>query len=490
MRRLLALVAVGCMLLLSACAARDAVDDAAPVPHWDVPLTPSWTLPVNAVSHPRVVDGVVVAYVTGEDQGAPTKEFLTAWDLATGEELWRHEAAPGKTPPTIGHEVAVLERDDTWFVAFLAPRVPHPSQIMRTDFRVVRVDTGEDAATELQTYSVSAQRPTVCHDGEAFCIVGEILGSPARNATFFYEPGATQLVYDESEDAPYGGSATHLGAGISIDEENRVHFGRGGAERWTRDIEDIFGVGASPRGGFGWHLPDDDEAPLLGAGRAWHPHDDGPFTEPLTDGRVVGLDPHTGETVWAIDGARTCATEGNSLNPEDGIVVVCVYRSGTVTGVKTGDEFTEFEYHDVDLDLVGVSVDTGDTVWTVPLGGDAATAAHPLDDGADLLSGSAHVLAHIDGTARIVDSETGETSPIDADAVLICSAPARTVPIDNDGRVIGYTAPGGVRYCDQTGEVMTDAPLSEGALTLVGANRTWPIAQLVDSVLTVYEARE
>ncbi|WP_136056510.1 PQQ-binding-like beta-propeller repeat protein [Microbacterium sp. K24] len=479
MRRLVVLLVIAATLALSACSAD---------PGWDEELTPAWTRSVSAVSHPIVLDDVVVAYVTGRDRGAPYREFLTAWNLDDGKVLWSLEAMPGNGHAGVEHSVAALQVQDDWYVAFLAPLPEDQSGELVSEFRVVAAATGDFADDALEARTLAAQRPRTCDSGDAFCITGILESSSAKHdETFSYVPGDSEFAVEAAEGAPDVDGAAYLGAGVALTDDDWVRYGADGELRWTRSFAGIFGPDTASYAGFSWNEPEDEEARLIGAGRGWHPFGDpGAHTEPLTDGRVVGLDRESGRTIWAVDGARQC-TGGPLVH--DGIAILCVFRSGTVTSDWTGEYATNFRYDGVDLDLVGVDIVSGEKRWTVALRGDAAAAADPWDERPDLISGERLVVS-IDGLAHTVEPQTGTTARIGSEAVLLCSAPKRDVELDYGGAVADYPAAEGMRFCSPTGEVVSDGSMSVGTMDLLGVDLDEPLALLVNGSISVYLPQE
>lgn len=448
-------------------------------------MAPAWSRSVSAVSHPIVLEDVVVTYVTGRDRGAPYSEFLTAWKLDDGEVLWSLEAVPGSGHADVEHSVAALQVQDDWYVAFLAPLSGDPSGDFASEFRVVEAATGDAADDALQTRAVAAQRPTTCEGGDAFCITGIVEGSSAEHdETLSYVPGDSEFAVEAAEGAPDVDGAAYLGAGVALTDDDWVRYGTDGELRWTRSFAGIFGPETASYAGFSWKEPEDEETPLIGAGRGWHPFGDpGAHT---ADGRVVGLDRESGRTIWAVDGARPCT---GGLVVDDGIVVLCVFRSGVVMSDWTGEYATNFRYDGVDLDLVGVDTVSGEKVWTVALQGDAAAGADPWDERPDLISGETLVVS-IDGLAHTVEPQTGTTERIGSEAVLLCSAPKREVELDYGGAVTDYPAAEGMRYCSTTGEAVLDGSMSVGTMDLLGVDLDEPLALLIDGSISVYLPQE
>ncbi|WP_423494000.1 hypothetical protein IM711_10530 [Microbacterium esteraromaticum] len=145
--------------------------------------------------------------------------------------------------------------------------------------------------------------------------------------------------------------------------------------------------------------------------------------------RFVRLGRTCGATAWSRNADSCGFVAYFGFQSHDGVATLCQYRTGTRTLHWDGTEVVRDEYEDVDVDLIGVDVASGDVAWRVPLGEADAADGTPHPEPAFLSRGAKRVVP--DGARRslLVDVATGATERVAQDQLLLCTTGAHSVEL-------------------------------------------------------------
>lgn len=276
---------------------------------------------------------------------------------------------------------------------------------------------------------------------------------------------------------------------LSSNADGQLQYGEDGSRLWVRDYEDVFGTGAALGGGWSWHdeATEEDE-PLLGVG---YPYTEPDLSQPqelinpLGEGTTVRLDRATGETLWSAD-AETCELTDYAIRVHDGIAAMCRFASGEVRATWDGDSSKDLQYANVDVDLVGVDVDTGQTAWSVALG-DAGWDGLEKDlPAVRYPTGDEHVIAPVDGTLSVIDVADGSVRELAGDQRVLCESESERVQLTSIWNDPTFPLAEVVSICDADGEAVDTTAVPTAAFAIAGYDLGKPIAINTPDGLTLY----
>lgn len=469
-RRSLSLLVVPAVLTSLAGCAPDPADD------WSTGYELSWSAAATLLSDPVVAGDVVLAYVASGDAG----EAVVAWDLDHGEELWRRQSLPGRDAPGVAHQIAALQTGDGWQVSLLVPDTPGAPLDYWSFPEVLDVRTGESLVDDALQTGVWSTRPEVCGEkDERFCILGIVEPNTDDPLDAVRTYGALDRglhIADTSEDG-YFESGIQLSSRLSVNAQDDLTYGEGGARIWSRPYVDVFGEGSSIGGGWSFSDGETDE-PLLAIGYTYVDRQlsDAPehLENELGSGRAVRLDRETGETIWSVD-AETCDFTSSWMQVTDDMVILCRYE-GSVTAEWTGTEADDIRYHDAAVEAMGIDLETGDTVWTAPLGDAGMSEADADVPGTkQFLVDDKHLIAEVDGHVTIIDNETGASERLQTGARVLCAFPQERIALESIWKHASFAPAEAYELCGPDGTPEADAQIPRAALVIAGYDLDQPI---------------
>ncbi|WP_308487931.1 PQQ-binding-like beta-propeller repeat protein [Microbacterium sp. ASV81] len=454
----------------------------APEDDWNTRLTPEWTVNATLMSQPVIADDSVLAYV----HVSPDSEAIVAWNRANGKELWRSHALPARTAPGVDQFVAVIEKDGSWQVAYLAPRaVGDP---VNAWMRLVVADarSGKDLLPQLQDAPIWTRRPEACKDSSTFCLEGFREGDEHTDRELVLADGG--IVPDTDPDAGFSTNGFLVASHVSLshDEVTTVRYGTNGEYAWWRSYEDIFGQGTDYTGGWAWH-DEDEKLPVIGwGGQAAPKVTSYPASDvrDLTAGTTVALDRKTGRTLWSQKSTRSCTFSGRGVAPRaEGIMVLCRYRSGSLQRhFEEEGAPPQLVYKDVDLDVIGVDAASGEVVWTVRLGDEPRNYAYQEQPKAPWSDSEEHVIVTANGRRTLLDVRDGSRRELARDVLTPCRPHDTQVVLDSVWKNVRYAASQNMALCNEQGPVKSGTAPSPAALALAGLD-------IHDDVALVFNGR-
>ena len=461
----------------------------APEDDWETTHEPAWTVEATLLSDPLIAGDVVLAYASvGEGE-----EAMIAWDIDDGTELWRQITLPGRTVRGVDHWVAALEEDDGWQVSVLIPMSADAAVDSYSQVAILDARTGESLAEPLAERGAWTERPSVCGtDNRQFCVEGIL----EPNVNIFYD---NRYVYSAEDpefripdpaDSGYFSGGYGLTDRLAVTDDDQLEYGEDGALMWARAYEDVFGDGATISGGWSWYDRESSaDAPLVGVG-SFHTEEDlsapRELTSPFGDGTTVRLDRATGETLWSAD-METCELTDHTVRIHDGIVPLCRFASGEVTLSWDGDSVENVAYANVDVDLVGVDVTTGQTAWSVPLG-DAGWDGREEDlPAVRYPTGDEHILTTTaDRGLAVIDVADGSVRELTDDQRVLCEGEMKMVELTSiwDDPIFPLAAI--VSLCDADGERTDPNTIPTAAFAIAGYDLNEPMALNTPAGLSLY----
>ncbi len=410
-----------------------------PVSPYDVPATVLWTSDAEPIGMPSVGATEFVSYVRTANGIA-----MASYDLATGKELWRDDAVPGMD--NSADQVApIIERDGHSWTAYWAP---HEGEILR--LKVVDARTGAPVALSTDLIWATST-PNVCKNPTtSFCFTGTAPNAPqVWGSRGQMDPVTGEVSLGGAPELPVKGAGlrgehvyTLWGQEVALDE---LGYAVDGAVRWRRSYPDVFGPGSSSTYG-SWWIDSSDRTVIVGASfDAESAYEVANATgtaavDLATTGKVVGLDPMTGATLWSLAGAGTCNTFGKiPYPPAERVLPICRFTKGTMILTKGSNGVSSTYADDLSYELTGVEVTSGRVVWTVPLHRDVYLQR--WQPGPRWLSASSEAtVVALSPTLQweLVDRATGAVTTPGSTTVMACLTPRKFLV--TTGRTYHYYA--------------------------------------------------
>ncbi|HYN71373.1 MAG TPA: hypothetical protein VES60_02645 [Nakamurella sp.] len=360
----------------------------------------------EAKTTPKLVGETAVLYGT-----VGTQLFLIGLDPATGAERWRHPATAGALSPR--QEVEVVTLDDK--VAFLRP-VPNNDRMAQ--IALIDPATGADViVTEMQWW---LGFPAVCYDDPAtWCATAYYLEPNATTLTsrrFRIDRGTGALtLIPEPAAAPSAPYTVLRNDVVQINGAPTDTLGvvRDGAVVWSRPVTDLAGAGATLDGW--WVTEDDGATPMLelSVHTGWSGSSDSggryPSLDLATNLVTVGINRNDGAVVWSKPGtwsgcrgklwfSRTMSTPG-SPDP----ALRCRY-TGRLDSNPPNRGYDLTEATDLTVTLERVDLQTGEPIWSVPLGAERSLAVDAFGPTVSLLDDHRLLTG-----GRVVDLDDGSS---------------------------------------------------------------------------------
>jgi outer membrane protein assembly factor BamB len=458
------LVAAGAAVLLAGCSAAQAVAEKVRPDH-DLTTTQGASLRLEAdpVGKPVITDHYLTSYVrTG------TILQIATWDIATGDELWREDAAVGGAAPGIELDADVVKVGGKYYVPFLENAPDFQNDWLRIG--IVDLATGREVQTTSTGAAVWAgDRPGDCDDHQGICFLGRTEAGSKVSAWQEWEYDLGTHAFRAAAATTPSGVKRMLGSHVF---DNGVRSPQGAEELgyladgkilWQRPYEQVFEAGYSSD--WGWDWSDGDSADVIvGTGSHSSPLAADKSTLlslDLTANELVGLDPKTGATRWKIAHAGQCPGR-DGIEVDAAHVVACVYRSGSVSWQSGEPQVT-----DVKASLDVIEKKTGKITATFPL---TSEEAFPLDTAKSSFAPSAtSAPVTSDGKPAIADLTTGKTRVIPDGAELFCQTSRDELTAhragDAAGKTQGFNTGSALVACSP--DLTTDADTSRVSLWAV-----------------------
>lgn len=415
-------LAVLAAFVLAGCTATHVPVDIPPSPSpYVLPATVEWSTDAQPIGSLSVGATEFVSYVR-----TATGLAMASYDLATGKELWRDPADPGRGAQGVSIAAPLVQIGGDSWTAYLAP--------LDGDWQTLKVvDARTGMPTGLTSDKVWAtSRPVACANADGFCFTGyawsdEVFGARPRRV----DPSTGKLKVV----VPTSGEITNVRfVGEHLYSTNDRSPGTellgylDGGVRWTRPYAEVFGPGFSSDAG--WHWLDDSRRPVIVGSAA----DASTYTRAMagetvvedltTSHAVVGLDPLSGRTQWKVSGATLCDWLGRMPRPVTATVVtICRFTRGTLTLAKNGEtgalkgDFSP----DLALEISGVEMSSGRVLWSMPLHRDTYNSRTKVPT---LTASSDRTLVVMAQTGRrvLIDVATGNVTEPGNEYVIACQA--------------------------------------------------------------------
>lgn len=411
----------------------------------------------EAKTSPVIVSGTAVLYGT-----VGTQLFLIGLDPATGAERWRRPATAAALSPHL--EVAVVTIDDK--VAYLRPvQDDRMSQIVLID-----PATGADTIVTEPRWWLGF--PGVCADDPAYLCASaynlDDTSTTLQSRRFRVDraTGALTLV-PETPSAPSAPYTTLWNDVVQISgaPTDTVGIVRDGAVVWSRPLTDLAGPGATLD--YGWHMSEDNgTTPVLemSVRTGWSGDGTGnPSLDLAANLVTVGVNRNDGTVVWSKPGtwsecrgklpsASQASTPGSS-----GPALRCRY-TGRLDSTPPNRGYDLTVPTDLTVTLERVDLQTGEAIWSVPLGAEPSLAVDAFGKTVRLLDDRRLLTG-----GRVVNIDDGTSRPPAAGETFWCPGPQsfeQTVEwLGTDGSVRrDRRAQGEVYECDGAGNAATGTP--------------------------------
>lgn len=416
------------------------------------PARPDWSIRLDAIGQPVVVDDVAVVLATNRDRGLD----VVGVGVRDGGVRWRHayDVAPYLHGQVLTPEV-LESRSGRRFVVYVEEdRDRRPDEAPATAVVALDPGTGKEVRRLLlAALGAWAEHPLApCADGHDACSSG-FNGRPARDTAWRLDldtwrvrrvPGAPDGA------RPIGGYG--LLSSAARPGEELVGLDADG-ERWRRPITEVFGRRATTD--WGWsvdHVEDLDvytgSVGIAPPRRAQARFDAGEAVtyRPSLLRREVGVDAATGEVLWRIPGATSACAYG-----AEGVGVACVAR-GRITEQRGED----IDWDDLEVELRGYDLRTGEPDWSLSLTSRFARAMW-VREVAPLGPGGLVVVTS-DGPVHVAYDD-GATTPVARRTVLFCADDLTRIEVYGVGRLGGRL----LFPCDPSGR-RVDGPVAAWVL--------------------------
>jgi len=411
----------------------------------------------EAKTTPELVGGTAVLYGT-----VGTQLFLIGLDPATGAERWRHPATAGALSPR--QEVKVVTLDDK--VSYLRP-VPGNDRL--SQIALIDPATGADVVvTEMQWW---LGFPAVCFDDPAtWCATAYYLEPNATTLTsrrFRIDRGSGALTLIPEQAAAPSAPYTVLWndvVQINGTPTDTIGIVRDGAVVWSRSVTELAGAGATLDD---WRVTEDDGAtPVVELSVLTGWSGDGgrfPSLDLATNLVTIGINRNDGGVVWTKPGtwsgcrgklwfSRTMSTPG-SPDP----ALRCRY-TGRLDSNPPNRGYDLTEATDLTVTLERVDLQTGEAIWSVPLGAERSLAVDAFGTTVSLLDDHRLLTG-----GKVVDLDDGSSRPPAGGETFWC--PGRQSfdqPVEwmgTDGSIRrDRRVQGEVFQCDGTGSATSGTP--------------------------------
>jgi outer membrane protein assembly factor BamB len=305
-------------------------------------LTAAWETTLRAMHVPAATDTGFAFY-----RFTPERDFqVVSLDAETGEVRWKAAASPSAIVGGEGLQLATSP--DRKLVIWLKPGKKYTSGGVSV--------TASDEATGEPAWSFGGGKlevdstPSLCRDGEAFCVVGR------------REPGArTSLMELDLENGellrnrPLSQTEIfrELSDGLRDDGKRFLGVNQAGRQLWSRTYADVFG-GADVTPDFGWDIQR-QEGRFVGS--VGYRDVSGPrgSIDLRRMGDTAGFDARTGRTLWVKHGATV---QCGSLQFLVDHPMRCSYQGRIVVENENED------FKGLDVTLEGFDPKTGKATWT------------------------------------------------------------------------------------------------------------------------------
>ncbi|WP_159733310.1 outer membrane protein assembly factor BamB family protein [Arthrobacter sp. 9V] len=365
--------ALAAALLLSACtmiplpgkpAATTSPSSPAPVSRNTGTATAAWEVPLEPIGQPVVADGVALVYAT-----TPTGVNAHAFSVADGKQLWTQPVHPGLEAPAVSLEPVVTRTAGGRSAAiFLQTTAPPPNNSgLEWWTAPVALDLGTGKELYRGRAELISTRPFACEGLQDMCFISFDQASRTVEHWVDLESGDD---ISGPEINPLTGTFRPVGKGlysvVAGGSETLAHFSHGEVT-WEKDIETLFGKGASTD--LGWHFIYSEKLDLyVGSvgvnttGFAPDKYAEQTFSLNLRETtRTVGFRASSGRVLWTSEGsqlecAKTMGTAASKLEGGEALPVRCEYVDGFV-------EFPAETYRGAHSKVVGYDPLTGASVW-------------------------------------------------------------------------------------------------------------------------------
>lgn len=357
---------------------------------------------------PKIIGGTAVIYGT-----VGTGLFLIGLDPATGAERWRRPASAASLNPDT--EIDVDEIDG--LVAYFRP--DNPNLPVLSSIVLIDPATGTDMiAAELRGWYTF---PEICPDDPAsLCAWAHNveLDNTVQNRRFRInrQDAAVTLIPEgtAADPVPFSTLWNDLVSMHGTPDES-VGIVRDGAVRWSKPVAELLGAGGTLD--HGWYASQDNgAAPVLELsgriGWAGTPGTDGkshPSLDLANNLITVGINRNDGSVLWRQIGtspqcryalpSRSLMSTPGSPNP----AIRCRY-TGRLDSSPPGRSYGLTVPTDLTVTVERVDLQTGEAIWSVPVGVAAPLAVAPhgvtttfLDDHRLLVNNT------------LIDMDTGDT---------------------------------------------------------------------------------
>ncbi len=442
-------------LLLVGCSDKN---DPQPSPSSAAPVAqPAWSVRVQAVQQPDVVDGVVVAAVV--DPTSPNGESVVAWDSATGDELWRHD----------GTEPGVFEVGGTKKIAYGVFRSETGALVLAD------VHSGEESVVAVPD-GRRVDYVNRCGRGGGVCVVSIVeAGSTYNN----YQLDESSMVLNA---VPMYTSDNHVADGVTMAYERSsgtstavIGFdGDADHAAWSRPLGEMLGTEGRWGGSYyyydatPWAWSGDGDV-LLGSAEQYT--DEGVVIDASQEFFSGGFAPD-GTTLWTAPGVP-CSGRWTT-----GPVQALCVQTGTVSYTTTQTDTHMWTFLPDRTDdgsyWVGVDTLTGEQKWRFPEEGTVIVPDRVAQDFAPV--GDGYLMVETGDGPTLIDIATGEADVLDHDGAFLCSQGSTSTDsgrsifrnirriCDYDGNPI--VAPWPTRWVELTGE-----PDGQGTYVLATASQ-------------------